>query len=85
MKSTRKRFLKEAERASSLSDRHIAAVYDVLEENGETFLVMEYVEGQTLRQHLKKPGRRQGILVYCCPMWRRTVGCTQKGHRPWRY
>ena len=51
----RKRFLKEAERASSLSDRHIAAVYDVLEENGETFLVMEYVEGQTLRQHLKKP------------------------------
>ena len=51
----RKRFLKEAERASSLSDRHIAAVYDVLEEKGETFLVMEYVEGQTLRQQMKKP------------------------------
>jgi serine/threonine protein kinase len=48
----RRRFLKEAERASRLNDPHIASVYDVLEEKGETFLVMEYVEGQTLRQRL---------------------------------
>jgi hypothetical protein len=32
----RQRFLKEAERASSLSDQRIASIYDVLEENGET-------------------------------------------------
>lgn len=50
----RQRFLKEAERASSLADPHIAAVHDILEENGETFLVMEYVEGATLRQRLKE-------------------------------
>lgn len=51
----RQRFLKEAERASSLSDHHIAGVYDVLEENGEIFLVMEFVEGSTLRQRLREP------------------------------
>ncbi len=51
----RRRFLKEAERASGLSDHHIAGVYDVLDENGEIFLVMEYVEGATLRQRLREP------------------------------
>jgi tetratricopeptide (TPR) repeat protein/predicted Ser/Thr protein kinase len=48
----RQRFLKEAERASCLADQHIAGVYDVLEEKDETFLVMEYVEGATLRPRL---------------------------------
>lgn len=51
----RQRFAKEAERASSLNDYHIASVYDVLEENDEIFLVMEYVEGSTLRQRLCAP------------------------------
>lgn len=51
----RRRFLKEAERASALSDQHIAGLYDVLEERGEIFLVMEYVEGVTLRQRLAEP------------------------------
>ncbi|HXZ80407.1 MAG TPA: protein kinase [Terriglobales bacterium] len=49
------RFLKEAERASKVSDQHIAAVYDVLQERGEVFLVMEYVEGRTLRQRAAEP------------------------------
>lgn len=53
--SYRSRFLREAERASSLAHEHIAAVYDVLEENGEIFLVMEYVEGQTLRERMREP------------------------------
>jgi len=48
----RRRFLHEAERASALNDPHVAAVYDVLEQNGELFLVMEHVEGQTLRCRL---------------------------------
>ena len=51
----RRRFLKEAERASALTNQHIAGIYDVLEQEGEIFLVMEYVEGETLRQRLKKP------------------------------
>jgi eukaryotic-like serine/threonine-protein kinase len=46
----RKRFLKEAERASRLSDPHIACIHDLVEMEGELFLVMEYVNGKTLRQ-----------------------------------
>src|SRR5215471_15668920 len=46
----RRRFLREAQCASGLTNQHIAGVYDVLEDNGEIFLVMEYVEGITLRQ-----------------------------------
>ncbi|HYN14615.1 MAG TPA: protein kinase [Terriglobales bacterium] len=55
--SARQRIFKEAERASALNSPHIAAVYDVLEENGEVFLVMEYVEGASLRQRLRTSGR----------------------------
>lgn len=51
----RRRFLKEAERASSLTHQHIASIYDVLEQNEEMFLVMEYVEGRTLRERLSAP------------------------------
>jgi serine/threonine-protein kinase len=50
----RRRFLKEAERASALSYDHIAGVYDVFEEGGEIFIVMEYVEGETLRHRLQQ-------------------------------
>ena len=51
----RHRFLEEAERASRFGDAHVAAVYDVLEEHGEIFLILEYVEGQNLRQRLREP------------------------------
>jgi tetratricopeptide (TPR) repeat protein/tRNA A-37 threonylcarbamoyl transferase component Bud32 len=51
----RRRFQEEAERASRFSDAHVAALYDVLEDNGEMFLVMEYIEGENLRQRLRRP------------------------------
>ncbi|PYX87396.1 MAG: hypothetical protein DMG68_11815, partial [Acidobacteria bacterium] len=40
----RRRFLEEAERASSFTDNHVAALHDVLEIQDEIFLVMEFVE-----------------------------------------
>jgi serine/threonine-protein kinase len=48
------RFLREGQRASALNHPHVARVYDVLQEKGELLLVMEYVEGTTLRQRLKE-------------------------------
>lgn len=51
----RQRFLKEAQRASALNHPNLAAIYDVLEDKGEIFLVMEYVEGKTLRLRMKEP------------------------------
>jgi tetratricopeptide (TPR) repeat protein/TolB-like protein/tRNA A-37 threonylcarbamoyl transferase component Bud32 len=52
---SRERLWKEAEWASRLSDPHIAAIYDVIEEEAELFIVMEYVEGQTFRRRLAEP------------------------------
>jgi eukaryotic-like serine/threonine-protein kinase len=50
-----KRLLREAERASQLNNEHITRIYDVIEHGGQTLLVMEYVEGETLRSRLGKP------------------------------
>jgi eukaryotic-like serine/threonine-protein kinase len=51
---SRQRLWKEAELASRLNDPHIAAVYDVIEDEEEMFVVMEYVEGETLRHRLAR-------------------------------
>jgi Tol biopolymer transport system component len=51
----RRRILREAQRASSLTSERIASIHDVLEERGEVFVVMEYVKGETLRQRLQRP------------------------------
>jgi len=49
-----RQFLAEAERASQLNHRSIASIYDILQTATETFIVMEYVEGQTLRMRLQQ-------------------------------
>src|SRR5581483_3980225 len=51
----RKRFLHEGQRASALNHPGIAAIYDVFTEGGEVYLVMEYIEGETLRSRLTRP------------------------------
>jgi len=53
--SDHKRFLKEAQRASALNHPNIGSMYDVVEHGGELWLVMEYIEGETLRRRLKRP------------------------------
>src|SRR5262249_25946852 len=49
----RRRFLREAQQASALNHPNIAAIYDVIEENDDVLLVMEYVEGTPLRSVLQ--------------------------------
>ena len=51
-----RRFQREALSASSLSHPNIVEVYDVGEDNGSYFIVMEYIEGKHLKQLLKKRG-----------------------------
>jgi serine/threonine protein kinase len=49
----RQRLEREARIAGSLSHPHICTLYDIGEEGGTHYLVMEYVEGQTLAQRLE--------------------------------
>lgn len=49
-----RRFQREALSASSLSHPNIVEVYDVGDDNGQYYIVMEYVEGRHLKSLLKK-------------------------------
>lgn len=51
-----RRFQREALSASSLSHPNIVEMYDVGEDDGQYYIVMEYVDGMTLKQVLKKRG-----------------------------
>ena len=51
-----RRFQREALSASSLSHPNIVEMYDVGEDNGNFYIVMEYIDGKTLKQLIKKRG-----------------------------
>lgn len=50
--TARKRFLREAKSAAALDHPYICKIYQVGEENEVSFIAMEYVQGQTLREKL---------------------------------
>ena len=50
----RERFDREARAISQLTHPHICTLYDVGDGGGTAFLVMEYLEGETLEQRLRK-------------------------------
>ena len=51
-----RRFQREALSASSLSHPNIVEMYDVGEDNGNFYIVMEYIDGKTIKQLIKKRG-----------------------------
>ncbi|MFC1554914.1 protein kinase [candidate division KSB1 bacterium] len=50
----KQRFIQEAQAAASLSHTNIATVFGIDEHEGDMFIAMEYVEGQTLRDKIKE-------------------------------
>ena len=50
----RQRFQREAQATAALSHPHICTLYDVGEQDGAAYLVMEYVQGETLASRLRE-------------------------------
>jgi serine/threonine-protein kinase len=62
----KERFFQEARAAGRLSHNNIVAAYDASEANGYCYLAMEFVEGETVAQKIKRDGRieeREAVAV----------------------
>ncbi|HYK41271.1 MAG TPA: protein kinase [Thermoanaerobaculia bacterium] len=74
----RQRFEREAKTISSLSHPHICALYDVGSQDGVEFLVMEFLEGETLTDRLGKgPLPVEQLLRYAIEI----ADALEKAHR----
>ncbi|MBO1914583.1 serine/threonine protein kinase, partial [Microvirga sp. 3-52] len=52
----KRRFMREALSATSLTHPHIVDIYDVGEDGDIHYLVMEFIEGQTLKEYINSHG-----------------------------
>src|SRR5882762_5979965 len=74
----RQRFEREARAVSSLNHPHICALYDVGHQDGIEYLVMEYVEGETLAARIERgPLPSADLLRYAAQI----ADALDKAHR----
>ena len=74
----RERFEREARTVASLNHPHICTLYDIGQQDGIDFLVMEYLEDETLAERLKKgPLPLEQVLQYAIEI----ADALDKAHR----
>ena len=67
-----KKFLSEAQAAAGLMHPNVVNVYDVGQDRGLYYMVMELVEGITLKDYIKKKGKTRSLavpLTICYMVW----------------
>ena len=57
------RFLQEAKAASAVMHPNVCVIHDIQEHQGQQFIVMEYVDGQTMSRKAVGADHRSGLKV----------------------
>ena len=74
----KRRFMREAQSATSLTHPHIVNIFDVGEDGEIYYLVMEYVEGQTLKEFIVSKGPLSPEVAV--PIMRQLVAAISNAH-----
>jgi serine/threonine protein kinase len=79
----RRRFEQEARAVAALNHPHICTLYDIGREGDTDYLVMEFLDGQTLAARLAKGALpRAQALEYAVQIAQALAPCPRRGHRP---